>query len=1610
MTKDTFKHIAILFPILLLLFMDQSCVEEHPKALENTIISLVPMSLEISSDKVDFSTPESGQQYLRVNSNNIGWAFTNIPDWIVVSPLSGSGASEVSVQVSRNPRAVNRVGLISFCSDGGSWNYNKGITISQYRAPYVISLPVDNVQVDGGGGSITVKIDSNTDTWSIVIPSSMDWCRAIKTEDGLVVTAYANTGNLPRSGKIELHTDDVSAYLTVTQRPAGVNVTTDRVDFPVEGGIRTIPLTIEASWTVECAYSWIDIKTQSGNAGYVSIPMEATPNLSTTSRDGFIYIVISADNKIEIPVHQDCIEFSVDRDTISFPSGGSTERLEIHSNVNWTIPDSILGRYGWLTVDPLSGNGSTTVLVKANPNLSINNRSFSLPIYLMSGGSGTGRNIGLKEIEIEQEGRQFGADSTAIYFSSKAGRTFFNIKSDGIWLASTSYSWITISPEYGMESGQVLVSVTENTSDTTRVGYIRIVTAGQQESIPVYQSGRYIRVSSDALMFGSLKDSTEISLTTNGYWTAVTDQSWITLSATEGDGNCQILITTQDNPSSSSREGNIIVTREDMNPVIITVNQNGRYLSVSTSLIEFFPEGGTSEPIIVQTDGKFDITTDADWITINKETESQFTLTVSENNGTNSRTGDVTIGLTDLLNDTLVRVITVIQDFNKKSLQVVTFPEEYVNDDSIIVSGQILNPENVASEFECGFYIFQKKGNDTILVYEKQSDNYKDGLFSANGIIYDGGNYFYCAVYIDSDTVIYGNLLPLDIVDIVQIKASLNVPHLDLLWGIDWETEFMYDWDESSANFGPIGYSQPELLKGTIYSVDKTNGKRFSSFFKIFDADGGRVSLTVGSSYDMLFYNFGTEWISFYQSEDYGIYTASSRKSDGVFYEQPDELFGNILTGIDLDSNPSNYEKEYDVDDNPVYVLKKNVSLRPYTFIYMCQVVLLNNDDGNGNRVTGAKGLTVSGLAQSVDLFTRETSENAVSISVEDIKPMQNHNDVQIDYSMVDNADIMAARFVTFGLPQKNTLEDNYMGIGLTLRNGQTYAVTRNITDQMHQKPTGGVITVYIDADDIPVELYQTPHATPEYVDLGLSVNWATFNVGATAPEEYGDYYAWGETEPYYEPGYAQSDLPVWKSNKTGGYTWSSYTYCYGSATTLSKYCFKSNYGYNSYTDDKEILDLEDDVAHAKWGGNWYMPTDNEADELRLNCTWTWTNLNGVNGYILRSKIDGFTDRSIFLPAAGHRSETQLYNVGTVVSLWCGRIGDGEPDAAYRLYYDPSSHDPDGHNIGYYDRYRGLPIRPVCPSSTYSPLRVALIELNYYEISLTADDEPIQITAIPINSKREVISADVEWSSSDETVAVVSNDGSVTAIGAGKCTITASVGDVESTCLVTVPGSAVGYENGYEYVDLGLSVKWASYNVGASKPEEYGDYYAWGEIEPYYEVGYAQSESPIWKSGKSNGYDWQSYKYGYDLHDLTKYCTESNWDEYSEFIDGKSVLDLEDDVAHVKWGGSWRMPTHDELGELQYNCTWLWTNQNGVDGCQVTSNKIGYEGRSIFLPAVGSRGGINRNNFGVDGHYWSNSTNMSDPGYAWGLSFDSECPGTPDDPRVSGFAVRPVCP
>lgn len=209
----------------------------------------------------------------------------------------------------------------------------------------------------------------------------------------------------------------------------------------------------------------------------------------------------------------------------------------------------------------------------------------------------------------------------------------------------------------------------------------------------------------------------------------------------------------------------------------------------------------------------------------------------------------------------------------------------------------------------------------------------------------------------------------------------------------------------------------------------------------------------------------------------------------------------------------------------------------------------------------------------------------------------------------------------TFTLSNKAFISGHAYTINISL-NKNAIGKTNNITGWTSEG-TVNVITTSALTDMTPAGVVA--------VDLGLSVKWANMNVGATSATDAGTYFAWGETYGYTE---GATD-----NRKTlSDFVWGTYMWCNGTDNTFTKYNTMSQYGQSGFVDNKTRPDFCDDAAYANWGGAWRIPTKAEFEELFNNCTWTWYanyNSSGVKGYLVTSKITGYTNNSIFIPAAG---------------------------------------------------------------------------------------------------------------------------------------------------------------------------------------------------------------------------------------------------------------------------------------------------------------------------------------------------------------------------------------
>ncbi len=521
-----------------------------------------------------------------------------------------------------------------------------------------------------------------------------------------------------------------------------------------------------------------------------------------------------------------------------------------------------------------------------------------------------------------------------------------------------------------------------------------------------------------------------------------------------------------------------------------------------------------------------------------------------------------------------------------------------------------------------------------------------------------------------------------------------------------------------------------------------------------------------------------------------------------------------------------------------------------------------------------------------------------------------------------------------------------------------------------------------------------------EYVDLALPSGtlWATCNLGAYSPEQYGSYYAWGEI--------------YGKDN----YSWETYKYYDGSYYDESdNETYPTVNKYNIVTDEKGILESSDDAARMNWGGNWRMPTVAEQKELIDNCTWEWTTLQGIKGY----KVIGKNGKHIFLPAAGGRTGYTRDNVGVKGCYWSTALDDFlilpsvwqlNSLIAHLLIFDNTEQTTfsiirsDGHSIRPVCSADAVPKPPMCilnvreNNSTMGKVSGGgkIYKAGYYKIQARpyrghkfvrwSDGNTDNPRIVQVTKDATYIA---EFVPCQYQIFLRAQNGTVTGAESGaqytfgtRLTLTAKANDgyvfvnwTDSennivsgirTLNVKVKASTIYTANFMEGVDLGLpsGVLWAPFNLGATTSEEYGDYIAWGKLE-----------------------ECSTCRIEYDIPD--------------------SSLSIAEDAANAQWGGNWRIPTKEDFEELLKFCSWTRDTINYVNGYRVE----GQNGAYIFLPAAGQRTPDSRLYYGrnYNGYYWSSTIQQDNSIKAHCLYFNSSFQFTDESNATYQHSIRPVC-
>lgn len=423
-------------------------------------------------------------------------------------------------------------------------------------------------------------------------------------------------------------------------------------------------------WVFQGYTDWLHVSPVSGNKGTIVTFSAATANTSGDNMRTSIFQFASADPEYmlnsQVSVTQlaasPFIELSAT--TLDFKGFASVQQVTVSTNIAYTVQG---GNEGWLTV--VCSDDKTQLTVSVSKNL-----------------TGKPRNATIKlagkvdvVIQVNQAVPVINEVETQQLHFPIGGATYelsFNAETE--WTAvSTAGYWLSVSPDAG-PAGQNKISVTAlpNSSINEQSGSIQLLVGpAVGYTIPCIQDGFYLTVTPKRALLPSTGGTHSVHVSTNDSWTASTSSSWISLSSSSGTDDAYLTLTASDNPSSYSRKDTTTINPAYNKPIQVITSQSGRYLNVSESIVAFFKRGGTSKPVVVETDGTFDVSLVADasdWLSVQRSGKS-FTLVATANETEAQRQTRVKIYLTGLNTGESYDIeIPVIQNY-KEGISVIPF-------------------------------------------------------------------------------------------------------------------------------------------------------------------------------------------------------------------------------------------------------------------------------------------------------------------------------------------------------------------------------------------------------------------------------------------------------------------------------------------------------------------------------------------------------------------------------------------------------------------------------------------------------------------------------------------------------------------------------------------------------------------------------------------------------------------------------------------------------------------------------------------------------------------------------------------------------------------------
>lgn len=547
------KKIYLFFASMVLLLY--SCNDSGLRT--DMFLSSIPMSLSTKLDNPLVFTAEGDSKSFIIESENVEWTISEYPDWITITPDNGSTSKTITVNALTNESTKHgRTGSIKVKSLVEGFSKTIDVSVSQARMHTKLTFSDSQIAYDGCAGTYSIPFTTNTTDFSIIYDA--DWITiGAVTESSVSISLTANTENVSRTALLSFKTSDETTTLNIIQRVADISATSERLDYNCYGGAYTLGVNSQATWTASTSQSWLNLE-QDGS----TLAITAMPNAQSSDREGYIYLFIGDNKRIEIPVYQSGVNVTPMYNDSTKMTGitffrGQTKQYKIISNVGWYIDSKLPD---WIDISPKqSVEGNNTITIAVKDNTTIKNDTCMVVFHA--------QNINYsKSVRFINQGKYFDTYSGILEVDSKPSSWYTQISSNDYWNAYTvpNAQWIEFEEASGWGArDEFTFYVADNPSINRRNTSIIIDCqySGTPAEIKVIQSARYLKVDAANICFFAKGGNSEvITIGTDGRPAYKNDADWLTVTF----DSTTMILHAKPNDTDNIRYGKVRVYLEDV--------------------------------------------------------------------------------------------------------------------------------------------------------------------------------------------------------------------------------------------------------------------------------------------------------------------------------------------------------------------------------------------------------------------------------------------------------------------------------------------------------------------------------------------------------------------------------------------------------------------------------------------------------------------------------------------------------------------------------------------------------------------------------------------------------------------------------------------------------------------------------------------------------------------------------------------------------------------------------------------------------------------------------------------------------------------------------------